>query len=194
MNGFRASGLPRMNNIVKNRPSAATLVGERMKKLLYAVVVLQFVLGLCSAIGYAQPPYSAADFTGPYGFGVSGNVISVPPSPPTLPCSGWIALNPPLPLAITGFLTGDGTGGLSGRQTFNANGLVCSGSLAGKYTVNADGTGTLDNVRFIPDSGLPPQCTPSVGNSSFTFSNGVNRIDLSGTDCFQVTSGSATKQ
>jgi hypothetical protein len=166
------------------------LVGQRMKKLFFIVGVLQFGLVLLCAPGIAlaqpPPPYSAADFNGTWGFGVSGTVIFTTPN-----CTGNMVS---LPVAINGTLVGDGKGGLSGTQTLNADGLICSGTLIGLYTVNADGTGTLNRVTFTPAAGSPPQCTSSVGTSSFTFSNVTNHIDLAGTDCFQVTSGSATKQ
>jgi hypothetical protein len=166
-----------------------------MKKLFFIVAFLQFGLTVLCAPGIAraQPPYSAADFLGSWGFGVSGTVIfTPPPTGPTPNCVGWTAVS--LPIAIDGTLVGDGHGGLTGTQTFNASGLTCSGTLRGTYTVALDGTGTLNNVVFSPAAGSPPQCTSTIGNSSFTFSNVVNHIDLLGTDCFQVTSGSATKQ
>lgn len=165
-----------------------------MKKLLFMILLLQFALALAGlrGIAQAQPPYSAADFNGTWGFGVSGTVIFTPPTPPTPNCSGWTPVS--LPIAIDGTLIGDGKGGLTGTQTFNGSGLVCSGTLKGTYTVNADGTGTLNNVAFTPASGSPPECSPTVGNSSFTFSAVTNHIDITGTDCFQVISGSATKQ
>jgi hypothetical protein len=165
-----------------------------MKKLLFIAAFLQFGLAFLYASGAAraQPPYSAADFSGTWGFGVSGTVVFTPPTPPTANCAGWTPAS--LPIAIDGTLIGDGKGGLTGTQTFNASGLVCSGTLTGTYTVNPDGTGALNNVVFTPNAGSPPQCSATVGNSSFAFSNTVNHIDLTGTDCFQVTSGSATKQ
>ncbi len=165
-----------------------------MKKLFFMIFLSQFALALTGlrGIAEAQPPYSAADFKGTWGFGVSGTVIFTPPTPPTPNCSGWKPAS--LPIAIDGILVGDGKGGLTGTQTFNGSGLVCSGTLSGTYTVNADGTGTLNNVLFTPASGSPPECSATVGNSSFTFSNVTNHIDITGTDCFQVISGSATKQ
>jgi len=166
-----------------------------MKKLFFTFAVFQFGLSLLLAprSGWAQPPYSTADFLGTWGFGVSGTVVfTPPPMGPTPGCVGWTAVS--LPIAIEGTLVGDGKGGLTGTQTFNANGLVCSGTLRGTYTLNVDGTGALNNVTFTPNSGSPPQCTTTLGNSSLTFSSGVSHIDLTGTDCFQVTSGSATKQ
>lgn len=157
-------------------------------KRTFVVTLVQFGLALLCTIGTAraQPPYSAVDFSGTWGFGVSGTVIFLTPN-----CSGT---GVSIPIAIDGTLVGDGRGGLSGVQTLNAGGLVCAGTLSGSYTVNADGTGILNRVIFTPAPGSPPQCTSTVGNSSFTFSNVTNHIDLLGTDCFQVTAGSATKQ
>ena len=166
-----------------------------MRKLVLALLILQVALSQIGPGGTARaqtPPYTAADFTGTYGFGVSGTVIFTPPTPPTPNCNGWTPVS--LPISISGLLIADGKGGLNGSQTFNANGGVCSGTLAGTYTVNADGSGTLNNVVFTPNAGSPAICTTSVGNTAFAFSNGVNQIDLSGTDCFQVTSGTAIKQ
>jgi hypothetical protein len=167
-----------------------------MKKLLFMVLALQLILVLpqMGSLLQAQPPYSNADFNGTWAFGVSGTVIFTPPSTgPTPNCAGWTAVS--LPIAIEGTLIGDGKGGLSGTQTFNADGLVCSGTLKGTYTVAADGTGTLNNVTFTPDAkSISAGCTSTAGNSALTFANGVNHIDLTGTDCFQVISGSATKQ
>ncbi len=166
-----------------------------MRKLLFMVLALQFALALPGAgrLAQAQPPYSAADFSGTWGFGVSGTVIFTPPlSGPTPNCSGWTPVS--LPISIEGTLIGDGKGGLTGTQTFNADGLVCSGTLKGGYTVASDGTGTLDTVTFTPNAGSPAGCTATVGNSAFIFSAVTNHIDLTGTDCFQVISGSATKQ
>jgi hypothetical protein len=194
VDGFLSLVLPSMFKVVKTG-AQEFLLGERMRRLIFGALCLAFGLALpwASSTARAQPPYSAADFSGTWGFGVSGTVIfTPPPTGPTPNCAGWISVS--LPIAIDGTLIGDGKGGLSGTQTFNANGLVCIGTLKGTYTVNADGTGTLNNVAFTPNSGSPPQCTATVGSSSFTFSNIVNHIDLAGTDCFQVTSGSATKQ
>ncbi len=166
-----------------------------MKNRSLSLGFISLTLALFLAHGYAaaQPPYSAADFSGTWGFGVSGTVIfTPPPTGPTPNCSGWTPAS--LPIAIEGTLVGDGKGGLSGTQTFNASGLVCSGTLSGTYTVNSDGTGTLNNVVFTPAAGSPPQCTTTIGNSAFTFSSVTSHIDLAGIDCFQVTSGSATRQ
>jgi hypothetical protein len=166
-----------------------------MKKLLLTMLLLHSSLALLGAWGtaLAQPPYSAADFNGTWGFGIAGTVIFTPPATgPTPNCSGWTPVT--LPIALTGTLTGDGKGGVTGTQTFNADGLICSGTLKGTYTVAPDGEGTLDNVVFTPNAGSGAGCATTTGNSSFTFSSVVSRIDLTGTDCFQVVSGVAIKQ
>jgi hypothetical protein len=66
-------------SLVKNGVQR-TLVGQRMKKLFFIVAFLQLGLALLCAPGTvrAQPPYSAADFVGTWGFGVSGTVIFTP--------------------------------------------------------------------------------------------------------------------
>jgi hypothetical protein len=165
-----------------------------MRKSALALGFLLFasVLVGLRGLAQAQPPYTIADFNGSYGFGVSGTIILSPPSPPTPPCDGWTAVS--LPIAITGILTGNGTGGLTGSETFNAQGEVCAGTLAGTYTVNSNGTGTFNNVTFTPNAGQPADCISNVGNVAFAFSNKVGQLDLTGTDCYQVTSGTAIHQ
>jgi len=156
--------------------------------LLFASVLVG-VRGLAQA----QPPYTTADFKGSYGIGVSGTVIFTPPAgvPPATDCSNWTSVS--LPIAITGLLTANGTGGLTGTETFNTQGEVCTGTTAGTYTVNSNGTGTF-SVTFTPNSGEPADCVSSAGTVAFTFANGVDQLDLTGTDCYQVTSGTAIKQ
>jgi hypothetical protein len=165
----------------------------RKPTLMLLFLLFASVVARLGGIARAQPPYTTADFIGSYGFGVSGTVIfTPPPTGPTPNCAGWTAVS--LPIAITGILTGDGKGGLTGSETLNAQGEICVGTLAGTYTVNSNGTGTLNNVVFTPDAGQPAACVSNVGNSAFTFSNKVGQIDLAGTDCFQVTSGNAIHQ
>ena len=116
--------------------SRGQLVGQRMKKLFFIVAFLQLGLALLCAPGTvrAQPPYSAADFVGTWGFGVSGTVIFTPRQR----ASRLIARDGRryrFRLQSTERLVGDGHGVLTGTQTFNAGGLTCSGTLKGTYTV-----------------------------------------------------------
>jgi hypothetical protein len=165
-----------------------------MKKPIFCVLPFQLASIVCLAAAvFAQPPYAASDLLGTWGFGLSGTVIVKPASSAaTGDCAGGAAVS--RPVAMDGTLVADGKGGLTGVQTLNIAGTVCSGTLKGSYSVNPDGTGTLDGVVFTPAADSPVQCTVSVTNSSFTFSNGVNHLDLTGTDCFQVVSGTATRQ
>lgn len=54
-------------------------------------------------------------------------------------------------LSGTGVYQADGAGHLTGEETTNTNGEVCSGNLTGTYTVNPNGTGTV-SVTFTPTS------------------------------------------
>ncbi len=50
-------------------------------------------------------------------------------------------------LSGTGVFQADGSGNLTGQETTNTNGEVCSGTMIGTYTVNPNGTGTV-SVTF----------------------------------------------
>jgi hypothetical protein len=159
--------------------------------VLWFLLFASVLVGL-RGLAQAQPPYTTADFKGSYGIGVSGTVIFTPPATGPAPdCSNWTAVS--LPIAITGILSANGTGGLTGTETFNTQGQVCVGTTTGTYSVNSNGTGTF-SVTFTPNAGEPADCVSSVGTVAFTFANGVDQLDLTGTDCYQVTSGTAIKQ
>jgi hypothetical protein len=168
-----------------------------MRRLL---VPLGLIVGLFCLTGNASaqiPPYGQSSFSGNWGFGLAGAVIKTPPPTGVTPnCNGWISVTDPV--VVDGLLSGDGKGNVSGTQTVNAAGTICSYTLAGTYTVNPDGTGTLTNIIATPVAGSSAQCIAAVAGISFSFSfafgNGVNHLDLAETDCFEVTSGSATKQ
>src|SRR5262249_49424297 len=68
--------------------------------------------------------FSAHSFRGSYALGIIGTVVSVGP------------------VAGTGLLTSDGHGGLVGTETISYGLGPCVLTLAGTYSVNADGTGT----------------------------------------------------
>ena len=49
-----------------------------------------------------------------------------------------------------GLLISDGSGGVTGSFTENKDGVVCQYTLTGSYTVNSNGTGTIDvNASLI---------------------------------------------
>jgi len=112
-----------------------------------ALIVLLLALALsgCGSGGakaLAQPIFDNASISGSYG--ISYSVALPNASGPTGFLSG------------TGIYQADGAGHLTGAETTNANGVVCSGNLNGTYTVNPNGTGTV-SVTFTPTT---PGCSP----------------------------------
>ncbi len=107
--------------------------------LLFALVVSGCGGGRSNA--HAQTVFSAASIKGSYGISY---VVALPnASGPTQFFSG------------TGVYQADGAGHLTGAETTNTNGEVCSGDLNGTYTVNSNGTGTV-SVTFTPTT---PGCS-----------------------------------
>lgn len=81
------------------------------------------------SIVHAERAFSTASIRGSYGTTYS---VALPnPSGPTQFLSG------------TGVYQADGAGHLTGQETTNTNGQVCSGTMTGTYTVNANGTGAV---------------------------------------------------
>jgi hypothetical protein len=105
-----------------------------MKRLLSLSALLALVGLGCGGGGsaHAQGGFSLSSIHGSYGFNFS-----------------VFASNPTGVLSGTGVYSVDGNGHLKGNETFNENGVTCSGSLSGTYTVNPDGTGTT-SVTFTP--------------------------------------------
>ena len=91
--------------------------------------------GYGDSLGHGQGVFSDASIRGSYG--ISYCVALVNPSGATQLLSG------------TGVCHLDGAGHLTGEETTNTNGEVCSGTLSGTYSVNANGTGTA-SVTFSP--------------------------------------------
>lgn len=81
----------------------------------------------------AQRPFSTSSIRGSYGTSYIVALSNL--SGPTQFLSG------------TGIYYADGAGHLTGEETTNTNGQVCSGTLTGSYTVNPNGTGTA-SVTF----------------------------------------------
>lgn len=109
-----------------------------LRVLVCAALALALAAWGCGNDGsaaQAQKAYSAASIRGSYGISYS---VALPSS--TGP-AGF--------LSGTGVYRADGAGGLTGEETTNADGQVCTGTLAGTYRVNPDGTGT-DSVTFTP--------------------------------------------
>lgn len=117
------------------------------------------------------------------------------------------AANPPVntsnafPEASTGIVSADGAGTFKANLVFNAGGFTCSGTVAGCYCVNNDGTGT-ETGTFTPNGtapfGIPSgnySCPTGTGkeDSAFTIVS-PNRVDFISTNSDTVLSGSALRQ
>ncbi len=99
-----------------------------------ALLLVALALGV-AAFGRAhaqQRGFSNASIHGSYGISY---IVALPNiSGPTQFLSG------------TGVIQADGKGQLTGEETTNTNGQVCSGKLTGNYTVSPNGTGTVSAV------------------------------------------------
>lgn len=150
------------------------MLGKHMKRIAFVVagfVALTCGLATLPAIGVSRA--AAGGLNANFAFGFAGTVISGPATGP---------------IAGTGIFAFTSAGTLTGTETFNAIGTVCTGTLSGTYTLNTDGTGTI-TVTFTSTT-----CGSMAGHSSFVLSSAQDRMDLVGTDSFQVTSGAANKQ
>jgi hypothetical protein len=104
---------------------------------IFCIVALAIAVsaGYGDSVGHGQRVFSAASIRGSYG--ISYVVALVNPSGATQLLSG------------TGVVQADGAGHLIGEETTNTNGEVCSGSMAGTYSVEPNGTGTA-TLTFTP--------------------------------------------
>jgi hypothetical protein len=96
----------------------------------------------CGIAGWPESSY--AELLGTYGYSYTGTVL------------GSAGFNGPI--AGVGEFDLDGRGNLSGTETFNVTGTVCSGTLAGTYTVASDDTGTV-TAAFTPSTAGCPSGT-----------------------------------
>lgn len=148
--------------------------GNHMKRIAFAVAgFVALTCGLAAFTAIAVSRAAAGGLNANFAFGFAGTVIS-------RPATG--------PIAGNGIFAFASAGTLTGTETFNAIGTICTGTLSGTYTLNTDGTGTI-TVTFTSTT-----CGSMTGHSSFVLSNAQDRMDLVGTDSFQVTSGEANKQ
>ena len=109
-----------------------------------------------------------ASFTGPYGYTITGLVMS----------NGGF-----YPVAESGTVTADGKGNLTGSDTFSSGGQIHSQAFNGTYTINADCTGTVTTTG----SGSPSHFTIVAVN------NGKEVLFIE-SDAMVAASGNAKQQ
>src|ERR1700676_2619362 len=125
------------------------------KKLLVSAVSCIVLGGAFAAWAHDTKTFSNKNLNGTYAESFSGFASASPATSG----GGSFSTGSTFPESGTGTLTADGKGNFQASLTFNTGGLLCSGTVAGTYTVNADGTGTSRGV-FTPNpapSGLPSQ-------------------------------------
>jgi hypothetical protein len=122
----------------------------------------------------------------------SGNVAAAGPAPALWLINGSYASlfsgtttgASPAPFAGTGIFIADGHGKLSGHETINLNGVVCSFKLGGTYTLAADGCGS-NAINFF-DGGTG--CAAGSYTQRLAVADGGNLIVLSNTNPGDVAS------
>lgn len=105
-----------------------------------------------------------------------------------------------LPQSGTGTESADGKGNFTANLVFSIGGTTCSGTVAGTYVVNADGSGTSTGT-FTPNvtapTGIPSPnyaCPPgTLQDEAFTIV-GQGEVDFISTDADSVVTGVAVKQ
>ena len=144
-----------------------------MKKMVLAALVAASGLALSVGAGATKPGFSLHSVKGTYASTFHGTIDG------------------------TGTLVADGAGNIvGGTETANDGTNICTGSLTGTYTVNADGTGTL-TIVFTTDHSAPNiGACPSISATSHAAIVLVSRkqIEVSGTDPTVLVSGSLTRQ
>jgi hypothetical protein len=87
-----------------------------------------------------------------------------------------------LPFTGTGIFVSDGRGNLSGHETINFNGMVCSYKISGRYTLATDSSGT-NAINFI---GGGPGCDGGSYSQSLSVADGGNLVLLSNTSAGDI--------
>lgn len=88
-----------------------------------------------------------------------------------------------LPIDGTGIFVADGSGNLSGEETYTVDTQACDADISGTYKVNPDGSGT-NSVTFIPTTA---GCTGGSYTQSFAIAEHGKLILLSNTNGDQIT-------
>jgi hypothetical protein len=115
----------------------------------------------------AQASFSAASMKGSYGGIFSGNINT-----------GTQLLR----ILGTGVFVADGAGNLSGHETYTVVTTPCEATIAGTYTVAADGSGT-DSVKFTTST---PGCTSGTYTQGFVIAQSGQLVYLSNTNGDQI--------
>jgi len=101
-----------------------------------------------------------------------------------------LSVSPSVPLNGGGVIFIDGNGNFKGNQSYNDNGTVCNGTVAGTYKVGPNGNGSA-TATFSPATGSA--CSGSTGNVNLVVSD-PNNVRFFSTDSAEVVSGGWHRQ
>lgn len=158
--------------MIQTRDCFSWVVAPASVPVVLAVALLALAVSGCGGGGstaHAQTVFSLASISGSYGISYS---VALPNA------SGAAQF-----LSGTGLYQADGAGHLTGTETTNANGEVCSGNLAGSYTVNPNGTGTT-SVKFTPTTA---GCSPVSFQQSLVIVDSGQTVRVADTIPTEVT-------
>lgn len=137
-----------------------------MKTLMLVVIGLALCASGCGGSNAtAQTGFSNSSLKGNYGLSFSASVL------------------PTGHIAGTGVFMADGKGNITGVETVNVDGSVCSATLTGTYTINSDGTGT-DTLEFTPTT---EGCAAATFQQSLVLVDSGNVVKVSTDSSTEVT-------
>jgi hypothetical protein len=165
-----------------------------MRSKLFVAILT--VVMLSTASGWADAggkSFSNKDLKGTYAVKFSGFAAGAAnpfPAGTSQPQSG------------TGLEVADGNGNFTATLVFSIGGSTCSGTVAGTYHINSDGTGTSTGT-FTPKATAPtgvpssnyacPTQMTGIQDEAFTIVT-LGRVDFISTDADSVVSGTAVRQ
>ncbi len=162
---------------MKNRNISFTR-SARLFKVVPALAATAFIALIMQVSGSSAQAFAVADLNGTYADGGSG-FTPVPDRPGTTVSACWA-------VGALGFWSFDGAGNFTASLTLNNAGYVVHPNISGTYTMNADGTGTLNWVSF-----------GTQRRRSFVIGDGGNQVKYVETDSpptGAVLSGTMVKQ
>lgn len=101
-----------------------------------------------------------------------------------------LSVSPAVGLDGGGVIFVDGEGNFKGNETYNDNGTVCNGTVAGTYKVGPDGNGSA-TVTFTPAASSA--CSSSTGDVNLVVTD-PNNVHFFTTDSTELVSGGWHRQ
>jgi hypothetical protein len=122
--------------------------------------------------------FSNASLSGGYSFANSGETLG--------PGS--------IKFAEVGAITFDGAGGFKGNATMNDGGTICTATVTGTYSINADGSGSATLTQTPDAASAAHGCTTINFPVALALSGGGAQVQFVETSGTEIASGLALKQ